>query len=181
MKLRSPIIAGVLSILAVTTSAQESHKTSVASVLAVGGRVRLRSTAVQGRPQGLVVALDEAVLTLATDGGVPVKIPLTSITALETSLGRKRNTLKGLGIGAVSGLLLGLALPVDPNNCGYYSSNACSRGEAVSAGAVGFGLVGAGIGALIKNDRWSPVTLNVARPQARHGQPAFGLVLALRF
>src|SRR6185436_5978071 len=147
MTLRSPIIAGVLSMLPVVASAQEPAPTSPASLLAVGSRVRLVSTAMQARPHGLVVALDDRVVTLATDDGLPVRVPLASITALETSLGRKRNTLKGLGIGAAAGLLFGLAFPVDPNTCGYYSDNFCSRGEAVSGGALAFGALGASVGA----------------------------------
>lgn len=109
MDLRATTMAFILPTLAAAAAAQEQTKEPLTSVLVVGSRVRLVSTAVQARPQGLVVALDEGTLTLATDAGTPLKLPTTSITALETSLGRKRNTLKGLGIGVATGLLLGLA------------------------------------------------------------------------
>jgi hypothetical protein len=184
---RSLIFASVLPALAVTASAQEQGQdiTSPRLVLAIGSRVRITSTAVQGRPKGLVVALDEGVVTLATDGGLPVKVPLASITALETSLGRKRNWLKGAAIGALGGLVVGLAAPVDSNDllCGSssYSANFCSRGEAVATSSLGGAALGAGIGALIKSDRWGSVTLAVARPQGRLTQSAFGLAATIRF
>jgi hypothetical protein len=187
MTLRSLIFASVLPAIAVTASAQGQGPdiTSGRLVLAIGSRVRITSTALQGRPKGLVVALDESVVTLATDGGLPVKIPLASITALETSLGRKRNWLKGAAIGAVGGLIVGLAAPVDPNDllCGSssYSTNFCSRGEAVATSSLGGAVLGAGIGALIRSDRWSAVTLTVARPQGRYGQSALRLVATVRF
>ena len=181
MDLRATTMAFILATLAAAASAQEQTKAPLTSILVVGSRVRLVSTAVQARPQGLVVALDESTLTLATDAGTPLKLPTSSITALETSLGRKRNTLKGLGIGVVSGLLLGLAFSVDPNDCGYYSSHFCSRGEAVAGGALGFAALGAGVGALVKSDRWSPVLLGAPARRARHGPPAAGLGVTIRF
>jgi endonuclease YncB( thermonuclease family) len=182
MRLRFPIIVAALSTLAAVTAAQEAGRTSVASVVAVGSRVRLRSSAVQGRPTGVVAALDGDTLTMATDyGALPVKIPLASISTLETSLGRKRNALQGLAIGLASGALLGLILPVDPDDCGPDSTNLCSRGEAVSGTSLALGLIGAGWGALVKSDRWRVVTLNPARPQAQHGPRGVGLAIAVRF
>lgn len=186
MTLRSTIIAGIVSTLAVSTWAQEPAGMSVTSVVAVGSRVRLRSTAVQARPRGLVVALDESALTLATEGG-PLKIPLNSITALETSLGRKGNAIKGLAIGAVSGVLIGFTAPVDPNDCGYEpgttrkNANFCSRGAALLGGVLVGGGMGAGIGALVKSERWAPVTLNLTTRQARDGRSAFAFVVGVRF
>ena len=94
---------------------------------------------------------------------------MASITSLEVSLGRKRNTIRGLVIGAASGVLIGVIAPVDPNNCGYYSDNFCSREKALLGGVVGGGGLGAGIGALIKSDRWSRVTVNAT------GQIGLGL------
>jgi hypothetical protein len=181
MTLRFLIFAGVLSAFPVAASAQGQDNTSVSPVLAVGSRVRITSTAVQARPEGLVVALDESVVTLAADGGSLVKIPLTSITVLEVSLGRKRNWLKGAAIGAAAGLASGLFMKVDPDNCEGGVEAFCSRAEALEINAVIFALLGAGIGAAIKSDRWSIVTLSPPRPAARYGRPPFGLVVALRF
>ena len=181
MTQRSLIFAAVLSALAATASAQGPDNTSLSSVLAVGSRVRITSAAL-ARTKGLVAGLDESAVTLATDAGV-IKMPLTSITALDVSLSRKRNWLKGAAIGLGVGLIIGLTTPVDPNNCVFSSNstNECSRGAALGSGLLGGGLLGAGIGALITTDRWSAVTLSVARPQARYGRPSIGLVMAARF
>ncbi len=163
------VTGAVLAILATGVSAQNTTG-PLSSVLVIGSRVRITSSTFDARPTGMVTALDEGELTIAIDERIPLKVPLASITRLETSLGRKRNTLKGLGIGAASGLLLGLVMPVDPDNCGYYSDNFCSRGESLLGGTLGAALIGAGIGALIKSDRWSRLTLNATGP-ASNGRP----------
>lgn len=171
-----------MSILAITltASAQEQSNPLSGSPVVVGSRVRIRSTALQGRPRGLVVAMDDTSLTLSTDGGLPLKLGLASITSLDTSLARKRNTLKGLAAGALAGLIVGSRVAVDPNNCGPQSTNFCSRGEGITGFSIVFGGLGAGVGALIKSDRWAPVTLS-ATPRAQHGKTGLGLEVALRF
>ena len=179
MRLRSTTLA-LLSVLAASASAQEQSNPLSGSPVVVGSRVRLRSTAVQGRPRGLVVALDDTSLTLSTDGGLPLKVGLASITSLDASLGRKRNALKGLAAGALAGVLIGLSFAVDPNNCGPESTNLCSRGEGLVGGSIVFGGIGAGVGALIKSDRWAPVTLS-ATPQVDRRGRGLGLAIALRF
>ena len=181
MTQRSLIFAGVLSALAATASAQGPDNISISSVLAVGSRVRV-TTAALPRTKGLVVALDESAVTLATDASV-MKMPLTSITALDVSLSRKRNWLKGAAIGLGVGLIIGLTAPVDTNDCAasFSQPNECSRGAAIGNGLLGGGVLGVGIGALIQTDRWSAVTLSATRPQARYGQRAVGLVAAVRF
>ena len=126
------IVVGFMA--APTVSAQEpSSASSIASVVIVGTRVRLTSTALEGRPRGLVEAIDDSSLTLAGDTG-PIKVPLSSIRRLETSLGKKRNTLLGLGIGLASGMLIALAMPVDSTQCTYDTTYFCSRGEALVGG-----------------------------------------------
>jgi hypothetical protein len=170
----------VLLSAAVAASSQDVVPPSPLPLVDVGSRVRLRSNALAGQPRGLVVALDDNLLTLATDGGVPLKIPVSSVTSMDTSLGRKRRTLEGLALGVVSGALLGLSFKVDPGNCGEYSLNSCSRGEAVAEGAMGFGLIGAGVGALIKSDRWSAVRLRAGPALAARSRGA-GAAITLRF
>lgn len=176
---RSAIFA-MSVLLAAATAPADAQETTPAPLplVDVGSRVRLRSNALAGQPRGLVVAIDEHVVTLATDGGVPLKIPVGSVTSVDTSLGRKRRTLEGLALGVVGGALLGLGFKVDPDNCGEYSLNSCSRGEAVAEGAMGFGLIGAGLGALIKTDRWSAVTLRASPAVAGRGA---GAALTVRF
>jgi hypothetical protein len=161
MKRTGLLVATILSSFAAGLSAQTTSG-PLSSVLTVGSRVRVTATGFASRPAGMVTSLDETTLTMAIDDRIPIKVPVASITGLETSLGRRRNTVKGLVIGAASGVLIGLLMPVDPNDCGYYSENMCSREEALLGGTIAFGAIGAGIGALIKTDRWSRITVNAA-------------------
>ena len=173
-------ISILLTAAAASASAQEAgESSSLPSVIDVGSRVRLRSSVLAGQPRGLVVAKDEEVLTLATEAG-PLKIPVRSVTSLDTSLGRKRRTWEGLAIGAVVGALVGLGDKVDPDYCGTFSDYHCSRGEAVAVDAAAMAILGAGVGALIKSDRWSAVTLR-AGPSLALGGGGAGASVTLRF
>jgi hypothetical protein len=138
------------------------------------------STAVQARVRGVVVAVDETVLTLAPEGGPPLKVPLRSLTRMDVSLGQRRNTLQGLGIGVLSGIAMGLAFSVDPENCGPDTTNFCSRGEAIAGGTLVLGALGTGIGALIKSERWAPISVGLQSPGVARGR-AVGVAVAIRF
>jgi hypothetical protein len=167
----------VALVLAGTALADESRPAS--SVLSVGNRVRLRSTAVGGEVRGVVAAIDDQTLTLAPENRPPVKLPVASLVAVEMSVGHKRHPLMGLGAGLLGGLLLGLGAQVDPTNCGVFSSSFCSREEAIRGGALGGGLLGAAIGAFIKTDRWAPV--QIGGRAVSGDQKALGIRVALRF
>jgi hypothetical protein len=154
--------------------------TALTAALVRGSRVRIRSSAVKGRPQGFVVALDDDVVTLANDGGHRVQVPVASITALETSVGRRRHWLRGAAIGAMVGLLVGLTAKLEPTldresmavlgDVCFGFQGFCSRGEAVRTLLPSFALLGSGIGALIKTDRWSDIALNATPPPAESGR-----------
>ena len=172
----------LLASLAAPVWAAESPYPSLGSILSVGSRVRLRSEVVGGEHRGLIVALDDHAVTLAGDGGgVPLKLPLGSITAAETSIGRKRHTLRGVAIGAAVGLALGATYAVDPQDCGPDSSHFCSRSEALAAGSLGGAGLGALVGALVKTDRWAPITLKAAGPPGGPRGRSMGLAVAVRF
>jgi hypothetical protein len=163
-----------------TASAQDqSPAANIASTVTVGTRVRLVSSAIAGQPRGLVTAIDDSSLTLAGDTG-PVKVPLSSITKLEASLGKRRNTLRGLAFGAASGMLISFLYPVDSELCSGYNDYFCSRGQALGFGAVTFGLIGTAIGALTKTERWGAVSLNTA-PPGSGGQLGAAVAFTVRF
>lgn len=181
MSLRSAVVAFAVSMAPVLGAAQDESAVPLGTVLGVGTHVRLKSSAIAGRPRGIVASVDEMAVTLTGDGGRPITIPLASITRLEASTGRRRNALQGLALGAVGGALLGFAFDVDSRDCGPDSDNFCSRGEAVGAGAFTFGLLGTGIGALIKSDRWSTVSFVPVRAKVGQRQTGFGVLVSLRF
>jgi hypothetical protein len=56
-----------------------------------------------------------------------------------------------------------------------------SRGEALAIYGLGSAALGAGIGALIKTDRWTPVALDTLGPPAREARSPLSLKLTFRF
>jgi hypothetical protein len=170
----------LLTATAATAGAQEVGETSsLPSVIDVGSRVRVRSSMLGGQARGVVVAKDENMLTLSTEGG-PLKIPVRSVTSLDTSLGRKRRIWEGLAMGLVVGALVGLGDKVNPDYCDTLSEYYCSRSEAIAVDAAAMGLLGAGVGTLIKSDRWSAVNLRAGPVVAARARGA-GAAITLRF
>ncbi len=133
-------------------------------------------TAVAGRVEGTVVSMDEMSLTVSKDARVPVKIPRQAVTELELSAGRHRRALKGMLIGAGIGLAAGLAAP--SLNC-FDCSSSPTTSDKLAVGSL-FALVGAaygaGIGALVKSDRWKHVPLERIRVSVAR-LPGHGLEL----
>ena len=84
MRLKNRIAIGAVAALTALTaptvvaSAQQPQDVPLSTVVAVGTSVRVTSTAVGGKLQGIVAAVDEKLLTLSRDGGPPVTMPLTS-------------------------------------------------------------------------------------------------------
>ena len=175
-------VAPLLLLLATAASPQEGASAELKSLLLPGSRVRLVSSAVGARLHGTVIVVDDKELTLMGDGQPAMRVPLGSISEMDVRVSGRRHWRRGLVIGAASGLLMGFsddAAPVNRNNCGRYSDNFCSRGEAV-AGMTGAGaLMGAGIGALFKADQWAPV--RIGRPTVGSDRRGFAVTVALRF
>ena len=97
-------------------------------------------------------------LLVSTDDRIPLRVSRQAISHLEVSTGRRRKTLKGMIIGAGIGALV-LQTAVSDNCDSAIESCYTSRAEATGIGLLGGALWGAGIGALIKGDRWSTVPL----------------------
>ena len=156
------VMALVLCISPTSASAQDVEPASAIPPLTTGSRVRVTSDVLERRLPGIVLAVDDSVLTLQPEGGGVVKVPFATVSRLDVSLGRRRNALRGLAVGALAGLLLSFTAPVDPDFCSLDDPNFCSRGEAMLAATLVFGGIGAGIGALIRTERWT--RLANARP-----------------
>lgn len=135
----------------------------------VGSRIRLLApTVVTGRIEGVLIHLDEQALLVGGADRPPTSVPRQAIERLEVKTGRRGHKLMGMLIGAGAGALLGIANPCvamvgcDPRNTG---------GAALIDGLAGAGW-GAGIGALIRTDRWStvpPESVRVRLGPARGG------------
>jgi hypothetical protein len=135
-----------------------------------------------GQLRGVVLAMDEKWLTLGSEGSPPLRVPLASIDRMEHLVGRKRNTVRGVVIGVGAGVLFGVLMPVDPNDCSTTDDAFCSRGEAVGAGALTGALFGALVGALTHSDVWAPVPTDRVRTSALPARRSgFRAALSVRF
>lgn len=136
--------------------------------LPIGARVRLQTTAQASWIKGILASADSDSVALVPEGAPSfaqgrLSIPGTAVTRFELSTGTKRRWRTGLVAGAVLGVALGFAT-YDPA-CAY---GPCGRGVSAAGLGLMLGGVGAGIGALLKTDRWTPVALEAfAPPPAR--------------
>ena len=149
-----------------------------------GARVRVTAPDVDGRRyDGTLVGLPTDTIVVDT-----LRVALASVTRLDMHWGRKSNWDKGLlyggaGVGAV-GLGLGIAWWAD---CGDSGGEWCpdEGWHALILAPIGFlagGIVGAGVGALIRSDKWEEVPLDRLRVSVvPQGNGRFGLAASIAF
>jgi hypothetical protein len=165
----------MLLVLAVPATSWAQDPGAV-GVPGVGSRIRVVTG--DGRLTGVLAAVDANGVTVAVEGG-PIVVPRASIRSMQMSSGRRGRAGEGALLGAVAGLLIGLASPTDePGNC--LGSTGCDRGPVVVGAMLGTTLMGAGIGAFIRTDRWVDARFDVGIT-APAGPGAVGIVGRLRF
>jgi hypothetical protein len=151
--IRSCVTSALATMLLVPAEARAQEPP--ASPVTVGTRVRVRAPSVaKGRVEGTVVEIDEKSLLIGvSEDRAPLRVPRQAITQLDVNAGKHRRVLKGMiigaGLGAASFAVLLASTDLGPSTSDY--------AEAAGLGALGGGILGAGIGALIQTDRWSPV------------------------
>ena len=154
----------VVALVATFLCPGELQAQDEAGPISVGSRVRFQApTVIKGSVQGTVMEVDDESLLVNTDEHRPFRVSRTAITQLEVAVGRQRNARKGLIIGAAVGaVLLGfLAATPKDSDCppDDPALQACldNRNSIMARVFPAATLEGAGIGALIKSDRWSSV------------------------
>lgn len=134
-----------------------------------GDRVRLHAPRVRsGQLVGEVAELDRDTLVLSSEGsGSTIAIPTSELERIAVSQGRKSRAILGLAIGAGVGAASAVGFSIWFCNA---DDDGCTSGQvaggAVALTAIGAGL-GAGIGALIKTERWRDASIP--------GRPSVGL------
>jgi hypothetical protein len=174
---RELILAVILGLPASGATAQsavppapQAAAEPVLLTLPMGSRVRMQTMAASGGwIKGILVSADSASVALVPENAPPLganqlRVPSASVARFELATGKKRHWLPGLVIGAALGLALGATSDVDPVACEFDYNYECSRGEALALYGVSLAAVGAGIGALVKTDRWTPVALDALAP-----------------
>lgn len=138
---------------------------SGAQTPAPGTRVRVSvRNATPAQRVGTLVSLGRDTLKWRAERDTTiVSVPVLALARLETSAGFHRHTVKGLLIGAATGVGLGVTIGLASGDDPKGQFLRFKAGEkAVAAGTV-LGLagtaIGAGIGWAVRSERWMPVTL----------------------
>ena len=142
-----------------------------------GARVRLTCPEVDMEgTKGTAIAVRRDTLVLRHDirrpsggsGWVDTDIPLASVTRLDVHLGRKSHERQGAYIGGMIGAGLGALMGAAVANgcivsCQSPSADEQSQVAGAFLGGVTFGLIGGGVGALIRTDLWEEIPLDRLR------------------
>jgi hypothetical protein len=134
------------------------------AALEADARVRLMKVGADRWTVGkLILPPRDSVRLLAADSGDTLAVATPSLARFEVSKGRHRQTARGAWIGAAVGALAGFAtgLATYEDCSGFCPAPDPGRGGSALIGAVVFGALGAGIGALtgsqITAERWAPL------------------------
>lgn len=135
---------------------------------------RVRITASHGlKIVGWIEHLDPETLTLISEDGPVVPIPLQSITRMERTNGKRSRFwagVLGLMVGGVGGGFLGYQMGGDCRGGVVYTWQefsdglSCSIGKEIGTVVIGTlgGLTGGLVGALLPNQKWSSIPLSSA-------------------
>jgi hypothetical protein len=98
------------------------------------------------------------------DSSPPFAVPIEDIQNLRRFAGRRgrieQGALWGTVIGAALGLLAGMGSTIDESRCGEGLFDCVYLGPTLLGGAIGAtggAMIGVGVGAMIRKDRWVPI------------------------
>lgn len=170
------VLAAALSVLVSAGQAQDSTSGLV------GRRIRIQQQ--HGASlQGAVVAVSDSAVTLRTSETDTVSVPRAGIAKVEVYEGTRSNTgksaLTGLLIGGLTGVVVG-AVSAQATQGSFIEYSA---GEGAVAYGAAFGVLGAGIGALVgsgsHHESWQPAVLPTITVQPT-GQDGKRVALGMR-
>ena len=129
-----------------------------------GGR---EDRVIEGSLQGIE---ENDLLILSSEGKEVSRIPMGQVREFRVRRGSRTQALRGLGLGLVSGALVGgfIGLAHGDDESGFIQFTA---GDYAAMGAAGFGLIGgvAGlvIGAASRTDRWDRASIPAVNPSVQ--------------
>jgi hypothetical protein len=130
------------------------------NIIAPGARLRVWPRGAARPTIGTLQEVDSVALSVVTPGG-ELLLPRDSIVRVELSQGMHSDAMHGLGIGAVigggAGAAFGLLLGQATEDQDVSSAELAVAGA--GAGGILGGLVGLGIGALTRSERWHEISL----------------------
>jgi len=173
---RKVVLAGFVIGFGTGTAARQATGDDL---LQVGDRIRITTSSSSSAIKGILVAADQAELTLTREGreSTHLNVARSDVAKLEVVRGKKSHWLAGALAGAGGGLALTALYCNDPP-----LGDTCDSGEWAGTAAF-FGGIGAAsgalVGALIRTDRWETVPADGLKVSVSP-VPGHGLALALR-
>jgi hypothetical protein len=116
------------------------------------------------RIEGLVQGIRrDTLFVLSTKSNDVIRVPWDQIRDLQVRRGSTNRALQGLGIGIGTGIVLGVALGTAMGDDFLFPSGDLAVILAAELGVVG-GLIGLGIGSMVKTEGWESVSLPEMKP-----------------
>ena len=161
----------ILAVVAVTQSLVHSAASAQRSQLQSGVRARLSSLALPSDPYEAVISDRRGdSLTVVRLNSPAIGVAIASLVRADVYQGGSRwvGARRGISVGLVAGFVAGMLLSARPGdsgdaNCGSLGST-CRRSsdyQKVAAVAGGAAFVGAGIGAIVRRDKWRTLDLSI--------------------
>ena len=151
------MIAALLLGLGTSTLVRGAEIVEPPPVPVVGSRLRVTAPGVSTQPVvGTLVEMNEREIVLSLSGSDRKAIPRSELTRVENSGGRKGHGKKGALIGAATGLTY-FVVAARHRPLGRRGMRASYRWSVARSSPAAAALIGAGIGASIRTERWTPV------------------------
>ena len=135
-----------------------------------GTRIRVTASEPDGRWIGTFVSAMNDTITMHVDDGKSsvLAIPMLHTTRFEVSRGIRRNGLRGAGMGLAVFAVFGAVVGASGHSDRDYLASSAS--EAAAVAAIVFGILGAGVGAVVgathPSERWRDLSLESLKKPA---------------
>lgn len=127
-----------------------------------GTRIRVEAPTVSNdRATGSLESIDATALHLTLEDGGSLSVPRDALRSIDVSAGRRSHWVRGAGIGALAGLVLSSTMAIigaSEGDAELTSLDNAMYGAFILVTTAGGAVVGGITGALIRTERWEPVS-----------------------